>query len=60
MKTLKVTKCKGDGQGECRRCKELTGFGLNWTSFLYRVEGYDGLYCGSCVKALEQEAKDEK
>lgn len=56
---IKATQCQGNGQGECKRCKELKGWGLNWTSFLYRIEGYEGQYCWKCVKEIEKEQNHE-
>nr|DAR00777.1 MAG TPA: PROTEIN/RNA Complex, archaeal, ribosomal, 50S, protein.0A [Caudoviricetes sp.] len=60
MNPLKVTRCNGEGKGVCKRCKERKGFGLNWMSFLYKIEGYDGCYCFDCVKEIliEEEAED--
>lgn len=55
MKEIKVTRCVGEGQGECKRCKELKGWGLNWTSFLYKIEGREGCYCFDCIKAIIEE-----
>lgn len=57
---MKITRCTGEGQGECKRCKELKGWGLNWTSFLYTIEGHTGRYCMDCVKAIiaEEETAD--
>lgn len=55
MKEIKVTRCVGEGQGECKRCKELKGWGLNWTSFLYKIEGREGRYCFDCIKAIIEE-----
>lgn len=60
MSNLKITQCKGEGQGECRRCRELKGWNRHWTSFLYEIEGREGVYCGNCVKAIEEEADNEK
>jgi len=39
MKQTKVTRCKGEGHGECKRCKQTKGWGLNWMCFLYKIEG---------------------
>lgn len=55
MKELKVTQCQGEGQGECKRCKEIKGWNRMWTCFLYRIDGYDGVYCRDCVKAIREE-----
>lgn len=52
---LKVTRCIGEGQGECKRCKELKGLNRYWTCFLYKIESYEGSYCSECVKAIQKE-----
>lgn len=56
---MKITRCTGEGQSECKRCKELTGWGLNWTSFLYTIEGHTGMYCMDCVKAIIKEEEND-
>ena len=55
MNQIKVTRCKGEGHGECRRCKQTKGWGLNWMCFLYEIEGREGLYCFDCVKEILKE-----
>ena len=57
---MKITRCVGEGQGECKRCKELKGWNRHWTSLLYKIEGRDGTYCFECVKAIieEEESKN--
>lgn len=46
---MKITKCKGEGQGSCRRCNERGIFNRQWMTFLYEIEGYEGCYCEKCV-----------
>lgn len=58
MNPLKVTRCSGEGQGECKRCKELKGFGLNWMSLLCKIDGYEGCYCSDCVKEILKEGEE--
>lgn len=58
MEQIKVTHCKGEGQGECRRCKQTKGWGLNWMCFLYEIEGYKGCYCFDCVKEILKEVSN--
>lgn len=60
MEEIKITRCKGEGQGECRRCKQIKGWGLNWMCFLYEIEGYKGCYCFNCVKEILKEASEEE
>jgi hypothetical protein len=52
---LKITRCTGNGQGECTRCKQLKGWSREWMTFLYKIEGRDGLYCGDCVRQIAKE-----
>lgn len=60
MSKLKITQCQGEGQGECKRCREIKGWNRVWACFLYKIEGYEGCYCGDCVKAIEEEVNHEK
>lgn len=48
----KITKCEGEGQGECCICKANGEWSLAWMCFLYRVEGHDGVYCYKHAKTL--------
>lgn len=55
---MKITKCKGEGQGSCSLCDEHGIYNRIWMTFLYRIEGYKGCYCEKCVneiKAKQQE-----
>lgn len=56
MESLKITRCVGDGQGECKRCRETKGWNRQWMCFLYEIEGYEGCYCRDCVKEIQKEA----
>lgn len=54
----KITRCKGDGQGSCKRCDDKGIWNRTWMCFLYRIEGHEGLYCDKCVKEImNQETK---
>lgn len=55
MKQIKVTRCVGEGQSECRRCKHIKGWHRIWMCFLYKIEGIDGFYCLDCVKEILKE-----
>lgn len=55
MADLKITRCAGEGQGECKRCKDLKGWNRNWMCFLFKIKGYEGCYCGDCVSAIKKE-----
>lgn len=48
----KIIKCKGEGQGTCKRCFDSGRWNSTWCCFLYKIEGYDGCYCADCVKAI--------
>lgn len=51
---MKVTQCKGEGQGSCKRCSDKGKWNRTWTRFLYKIEGYEGYYCGDCVKDIQE------
>lgn len=52
MSDLKITQCKGEGQGSCKRCSDRGIWNRNWMCFLYEIEGYEGCYCSKCVKEI--------
>ena len=56
----KVTKCKGEGQGSCRRCNDKGKWNRNWMCFLNKIEGYDGCYCNECTKEILNEYEQNK
>lgn len=56
---MKVTQCKGEGHGSCRRCSDKGIWNIKWMSFLYTIEGYEGCYCRDCVKEI-YDATDSK
>lgn len=53
-----VTKCKGEGQGSCKRCTDNGKWNWSWMCFLYEIEGHEGCYCCECVKEIEKESED--
>ena len=55
---MKVTKCKGEGQGSCKRCTDNGKWNVHWMCFLYEIEGHEGCYCRDCVKE-NQRAESE-
>lgn len=55
---MKVTKCKGEGQGSCKRCSDKGKWNRMWMCFLYKIEGYEGCYCADCVKEIKAEVKE--
>lgn len=50
---MKVTQCKGEGHGSCRRCSDKGIWNIKWMCFLYEIEGYEGCYCRDCVKEIQ-------
>ena len=54
MSNLKITQCKGEGQGSCKRCNDQGIWNRHWMSLLYKIEGYDGCYCTYCIKEIEK------
>lgn len=51
---MKVTKCKGEGQGSCKKCSDESRWNRTWMCFLYEIEGLKGCYCSDCVKKIVQ------
>lgn len=49
MSKPKITQCKGEGQGSCRRCDLNGKWNRTWMCFLYEIEGLEGCYCEDCV-----------
>ena len=52
---MKVIKCKGEGQGSCKRCLDNGKWNRKWMCFLYEIDGLDGCYCSDCVKEITKE-----
>jgi hypothetical protein len=52
---MKVTQCKGEGQGSCKRCTNNGKWNRMWMCFLYNIEGLEGCYCKNCVKEIQEE-----
>ena len=57
---MKITKAVGNGQTQCRGCKEKGKWNVQWTDFLFKVEGKDGCYCKECVAEIRVEEKIKK
>lgn len=49
-----------NGQSQCRRCKELGIWHVEWTSFMYEIEGREGHYCWGCVRDIEAQERKAK
>lgn len=56
---MKITRANGWGQGQCVLCAERGRWNRQWMTFLYEIEGKDGLYCENCVKAMKKRESDE-
>lgn len=54
---MKVTQCKGEGHGSCKRCSDKGKWNIAWMCFLYKIEGYEGCYCRDCVKEIQAESE---
>ena len=52
---IKVSKCKGEGAGSCKRCTDRGKWNQNWMCFLYKIDGLDGCYCRDCVEEIRKE-----
>lgn len=53
---MKVTQCKGEGRGQCKRCMDNGKWNRAWMCFLYKIDGLEGCYCRECVKKLQEGA----
>lgn len=45
-----------EGQGGCKRCRELGKYSRTWMCFLYTVERQDGYYCKEHAEEVEKNA----
>lgn len=48
-----MIKANGNGLSECYLCKLKGLYSLTWTSFLYKIENDNHLYCYKCARELE-------
>ena len=55
---MKITQAKGEGQSQCRRCKELGKWNVQWCCFMYEIEGHEGHYCRECMKEIKQQESE--
>lgn len=58
MAEIKITQCKGEGQGSCTRCNSYGIWNRHWMCFLYEIEGMVGCYCENCVDELKENEHD--
>lgn len=52
---MKITQAQGNGQGQCARCKKKGKWNVQWMTFLYKVEGKEGVYCKECIDQMKWE-----
>ena len=52
---MRFVKCDGEGHGSCKRCLDKGKWNMMWACFLYKIEGYDGVYCEDCLKEIQAE-----
>ena len=57
---MKITTAKGEGQSQCRRCKERGIFNVCWCCFMFEIEGHEGHYCRECMEEIKKEAACSK
>ena len=52
-KEYEVVHCLGDGQCECKFCKEKGKWSLSWTSWFYKLnENDEGVLCRNCLTEI--------
>lgn len=49
---MKITQASGTGQGQCALCKKRDKYNVQWMTFLYKIEGKEGVYCKNCVDEI--------
>lgn len=59
VKKMKIKRADGYGQGQCALCAEHGRWNRQWMTFLYVIEGKNGLYCENCVKVMKKAESDE-
>ncbi len=47
-----IKRAEGNGQAQCKGCKDKNKWNVQWCCHLYEVEGKEGLYCFDCVKEI--------
>ena len=48
-----IQKAKGNGQCQCTGCRKKGNWNVHWTEFMYKIEGYEGVYCRDCKNEIE-------
>lgn len=54
---LKIKRASGNGQAQCKGCKNKGIWNVCWCTFFYKVEGKDGVYCQACVNEMKTSGK---
>lgn len=49
---VEIKRAEGNGQAQCKGCKDKNKWRVQWVTQLYEVEGKEGLYCFDCVKEI--------
>ena len=51
---IKYTQCTGEGQGSCKMCEDMGKWNRAWMSFLYKIDGTNGCFCGDCIRKINE------
>lgn len=57
---IKITSCKGEGQGSCTRCDQRGKWNRYWMCFLNEIEGVPGTFCSKCTQEIKEELQNGK
>jgi hypothetical protein len=60
MSNLKITRCTGNGQGSCTGCEKEKGWNRVWMSMLFKIDGFDGLFCADCVRKIKDKVNSDE
>lgn len=52
---MKIKRSEGNGQAQCKRCKDKGKWNVQWYTFLYEIEGEEGLCCYDCIQQIKIE-----
>ncbi len=52
---MEIKRAEGEGQAQCRGCKDRGKWNIQWCTFLYKIEGKEGLYCEDCMQQIKTE-----
>ena len=57
---MNVKQAVGNGQTQCRGCKDKGIWNVQWTDFLFRIDGLEGCYCRKCVNEIQAKEQTRK